>query len=146
MVSRDKSKPIPGPHLVYGFLTTAPNAIVEPPAHRKRRSIGPLIALFVPGYFLRPSPTRQSRSAHRSSTLVSIRASNSSAETVGIPARCRSRISLLPVDLAAHMFDFSAHGGEMHCHLQRRQGYDPPVLRRFVRCLPLPRSAGALHQ
>jgi hypothetical protein len=23
-------KPIPGPHLVYGFLTTAPNAIVEP--------------------------------------------------------------------------------------------------------------------
>jgi putative SOS response-associated peptidase YedK len=25
-----KSKPIPAPHLVYGFLTTAPNAIVEP--------------------------------------------------------------------------------------------------------------------
>jgi putative SOS response-associated peptidase YedK len=25
-----KSKPIPGPHLVYGFLTTQPNAIVEP--------------------------------------------------------------------------------------------------------------------
>jgi hypothetical protein len=25
-----KSKPIPGPHLVYGFMTTAPNAIVEP--------------------------------------------------------------------------------------------------------------------
>jgi putative SOS response-associated peptidase YedK len=25
-----KSKPIPGPHLVYGFLTTEPNAIVEP--------------------------------------------------------------------------------------------------------------------
>jgi hypothetical protein len=25
-----KSRPIPGPHLVYGFLTTAPNAIVEP--------------------------------------------------------------------------------------------------------------------
>ena len=25
-----KSKPIPGPHLVYGFLTTATNAIVEP--------------------------------------------------------------------------------------------------------------------
>ena len=24
-----KSKPIPGPHLVYGFLTTSPNAIVE---------------------------------------------------------------------------------------------------------------------
>jgi putative SOS response-associated peptidase YedK len=23
-----KSKPIPGPHLVYGFLTTAPNAVV----------------------------------------------------------------------------------------------------------------------
>ena len=25
-----KSKPIPGPHLVYGFLTTEPNAVVEP--------------------------------------------------------------------------------------------------------------------
>jgi putative SOS response-associated peptidase YedK len=25
-----KSKPIPGPHLVYGFLTTARNAVVEP--------------------------------------------------------------------------------------------------------------------
>ena len=25
-----KSKPIPGPHSVYGFLTTAQNAIVEP--------------------------------------------------------------------------------------------------------------------
>ncbi len=25
-----KSKPMPGPHLVYGFLTTAPNAVVQP--------------------------------------------------------------------------------------------------------------------
>jgi putative SOS response-associated peptidase YedK len=25
-----KSKPIPGPHLVYGFQTTSPNAVVEP--------------------------------------------------------------------------------------------------------------------
>jgi putative SOS response-associated peptidase YedK len=25
-----KSKPIPGPHQVYGFRTTAPNAVVEP--------------------------------------------------------------------------------------------------------------------
>jgi putative SOS response-associated peptidase YedK len=25
-----KSKPVPGPHLVYGFLTTAPNAVVKP--------------------------------------------------------------------------------------------------------------------
>ena len=25
-----KSKPIPGSHRVYGFLTTAPNAVVEP--------------------------------------------------------------------------------------------------------------------
>jgi putative SOS response-associated peptidase YedK len=25
-----KSKPIPDPHLVYGFLTTAPNAVAEP--------------------------------------------------------------------------------------------------------------------
>ena len=24
-----KSKPVPGPHQVYGFLTTAPNAVVE---------------------------------------------------------------------------------------------------------------------
>jgi putative SOS response-associated peptidase YedK len=37
-----KSKAIPGPHLVYGFLTTAPNAVVEPihpkamPVIRKR--------------------------------------------------------------------------------------------------------------
>jgi putative SOS response-associated peptidase YedK len=25
-----KSKPVPSPHLVYGFLTTSPNAVVEP--------------------------------------------------------------------------------------------------------------------
>ena len=25
-----KPKPVSGPHLVYGFLTTAPNAVVEP--------------------------------------------------------------------------------------------------------------------
>ena len=25
-----KSKPVPGPHQVYGFLTTAPNAVVAP--------------------------------------------------------------------------------------------------------------------
>jgi putative SOS response-associated peptidase YedK len=25
-----KSKPVPGPHLVYGFLTTDPNAIIKP--------------------------------------------------------------------------------------------------------------------
>ena len=25
-----KSKPVPGPHLVYGFMTTSPNAVVEP--------------------------------------------------------------------------------------------------------------------
>jgi putative SOS response-associated peptidase YedK len=25
-----KSKPVPGPHLVYGFLTTSPNVVVEP--------------------------------------------------------------------------------------------------------------------
>src|SRR5207245_5689798 len=25
-----KSKPIPGPHQVYGFLTTSPNSVVEP--------------------------------------------------------------------------------------------------------------------
>lgn len=27
---RTTSKPIPGPHQVYDFLTTAPNAVVEP--------------------------------------------------------------------------------------------------------------------
>jgi putative SOS response-associated peptidase YedK len=32
--SGPKSKPIPGPHLVYGFLTTSPNAIVAP-IHQK---------------------------------------------------------------------------------------------------------------
>jgi putative SOS response-associated peptidase YedK len=25
-----KSKPVPGPHLIYGFLTTEPNAVVKP--------------------------------------------------------------------------------------------------------------------
>jgi putative SOS response-associated peptidase YedK len=25
-----KSKPVPGPHQVYGFLTTSPNAVIEP--------------------------------------------------------------------------------------------------------------------
>ena len=28
--SGTKSKPIPGPHQVYGFLTTSPNSVVEP--------------------------------------------------------------------------------------------------------------------
>jgi hypothetical protein len=42
---------------------------------RKRRSIGPM-TLFVPGYFLRCSPTSWSRSAHRPSTLASIRSSS----------------------------------------------------------------------
>jgi putative SOS response-associated peptidase YedK len=35
-----KSKPIPGPHRVYGFLTTAPNAIVEP-IHPKAMPVDP---------------------------------------------------------------------------------------------------------
>jgi hypothetical protein len=56
-------------------------------AHRNRRSIGPLIALFVPGYLRRPSPTCRSRSAHSSSIFASMRASNSSAEPVLLPAR-----------------------------------------------------------
>ena len=59
----------------------------SPPSHRKRRSLGPLIALFVPGYFIRCSPTSWSRSAHNSSTFNSIRASSSSADLVGMPAR-----------------------------------------------------------
>jgi hypothetical protein len=33
-----KSKPIPGPHFVYGFLTTSPNAIVEPIRPKARPS------------------------------------------------------------------------------------------------------------
>jgi putative SOS response-associated peptidase YedK len=35
-----KSKPIPGPHLVYGFLTTSPNAVVEP-IHPKAMPVDP---------------------------------------------------------------------------------------------------------
>jgi hypothetical protein len=30
VVRGTKSKPVPGPHQVYGFLTTSPNAVVEP--------------------------------------------------------------------------------------------------------------------
>ena len=30
MVRGTKSKPVPGPHRVYGFFTTSPNAVVEP--------------------------------------------------------------------------------------------------------------------
>ena len=33
-----KSKPVPGPHNVYGFLTTAPNVVVEP-IHPKAMSV-----------------------------------------------------------------------------------------------------------
>ena len=33
-----KSKPVPGPHQVYGFLTTAPNAAVEP-IHPKAKPV-----------------------------------------------------------------------------------------------------------
>jgi putative SOS response-associated peptidase YedK len=33
-----KSKPIPGPHQVYGFLTTAPNSVVAP-IHPKAMSV-----------------------------------------------------------------------------------------------------------
>ena len=29
-VRSTKSKPVPGPHQVYGFLTTSPNALIEP--------------------------------------------------------------------------------------------------------------------
>src|SRR5271167_4272373 len=35
-----KSKPVPGPHLVYGFLTTAPNAVVKP-IHAKAMAVIP---------------------------------------------------------------------------------------------------------
>jgi putative SOS response-associated peptidase YedK len=33
-----KSKPVPGPHQVYGFLTTSPNAVVEP-IHPKAKPV-----------------------------------------------------------------------------------------------------------
>jgi hypothetical protein len=49
------------------------------------------MTLFVPGYFLRSLSTFRSRSAHSSPTFASIRPSNSSAETVLILARRRSR-------------------------------------------------------
>lgn len=35
-----KSKPVPGPHNVYGFLTTSPNGIVEP-IHPKAMPVHP---------------------------------------------------------------------------------------------------------
>jgi hypothetical protein len=37
-----KSKPIAGPHLVYGFLTTSPNAVVKPNRPDRRASKIPL--------------------------------------------------------------------------------------------------------
>jgi len=35
-----KSKPVPGPHLVYGSLTTTPNAVVEPIHWRNHWRVG----------------------------------------------------------------------------------------------------------
>jgi hypothetical protein len=51
------------------------------------RICGPLIAL-LPGYFSRCSPTRRSRFAHKLSTVACILASNASAGSVLMPARC----------------------------------------------------------
>ena len=34
-----KSKPVPGPHQVYGFLTTSPNAVVEPMTTDEERDV-----------------------------------------------------------------------------------------------------------
>jgi putative SOS response-associated peptidase YedK len=38
MATGHESKPIPGPHLVYGFLTMSPNTVVEP-IHAKAMSV-----------------------------------------------------------------------------------------------------------
>jgi hypothetical protein len=40
VIAAQKSRPVPGPHQVYGFLTTAPNAIVEP-VHPKAMPVKP---------------------------------------------------------------------------------------------------------
>jgi hypothetical protein len=67
--------------------------------------------LLVPGYFLRCSPTCRSRSAQSSSTFESIRASNSSADFVEMPPPLQAlNIFALPLDLAAHVFDFGPDG------------------------------------
>src|SRR5260370_29517197 len=64
-----KSKPIPGPHLVYGFLTTSPNAIVEPifralrfsmRCRRSRSCLGPRRVCF---FAMCTPPARSSISA-----------------------------------------------------------------------------------
>jgi putative SOS response-associated peptidase YedK len=39
-----KSKPVPVPHQVYGFLTMAPNAVVEPVNATAQRSVRGLIS------------------------------------------------------------------------------------------------------
>jgi hypothetical protein len=53
-----KSKPIPGPHKVYGFLTTSPNAVVEP-VHAKAMPVIPTLP---------PIPMPQRASSSRSPT------------------------------------------------------------------------------
>ncbi|MGY4568395.1 putative SOS response-associated peptidase YedK [Bradyrhizobium sp. USDA 3256] len=60
-----KAKPVPGPHLVYGFLTTEPNAVAAP-IHPKAMPVGAAFAsraisdLTCPnGHRLRIAPERK---------------------------------------------------------------------------------------
>jgi hypothetical protein len=78
---------------------------------RKRRSIGPLMTLFVPGYFRRRSPTRRSRSAHSPSTLASIR-SKQFVRGLGWntgPLKVTDFLPL-PQNLAAHVLNLISDG------------------------------------
>ena len=59
-------------------------------------------------------------SAQRLSILWSIRCSRASAEVVGMPALCSCRISLLPSDLRAHVFDFRTDVIQSHGQLTVR--------------------------
>src|ERR1700704_6275857 len=76
-----KSKPIPGPHLVYGFLTTAPNAVVKP-IHLKAM---PVILT-----------TEEEREADKLAYFY--RRGRSSAAVLRLPSPIRSKSRTVPTD------------------------------------------------
>src|ERR1700686_1924876 len=102
------------PDFGQGFDPRRVFGLVVVPIHRKRRSIGPWIALLLPAYFRRVSPTIRSRSAHSSSTLASIRPNSSSAETVLM--RPPEGLNLLPLahDLAPPVLNLRSDMGKVH--------------------------------